>query len=93
MAGRFSGLHALLRDKYRIDELYNVVFVTPLKEMSMFLWKIIDVVIIDGLINGVGQAFLLIGGIISFKSTGSVNRHALVMILGIVCMLSALMIF
>ena len=58
--------------------------------MSQFLWKIVDVVIIDGIVNGVGQAFMLIGGLSSFRMSGSLHRHGMVMIVGIICMLTVL---
>jgi NADH-quinone oxidoreductase subunit L len=92
LATRYKAIHSLWLNKYWVDELYEKILITPLKDMSYFLWKIVDVVIIDGIVNGVGQACVLIGGLLSFKSTGSVNRHAVVLVLGIVCMLTAIMI-
>ncbi len=86
-----QGVHKLLTDKYYVDELYDRVFVTPLKDISMFLWKIVDVVIIDGIVNGVGQGFALVAGLLSFNMTGSVHRHAMMVVVGLVCVLSLLL--
>jgi NADH-quinone oxidoreductase subunit L len=89
---RFSGLHALLSDKWRIDELYDAVIVTPVKDMSLFLWKVVDTKIIDGIVNGVGQACMLIGGLLSFRMSGSLHRHGMVLMAGLVCLLTALLL-
>ena len=83
-------VHRILENKYYIDEIYDSYFVTPLKEMSLFLWKIVDVKIIDGIVNGFAQACALIAGITSFRMSGSLHRHAMVMIMGLLCMLAAL---
>ena len=59
--------------------------------MAYFMWKGIDVVIIDGLVNGLGQAFTLISGLTSFRMSGSVHRHGMVLVLGVICILTVLL--
>jgi NADH-quinone oxidoreductase subunit L len=90
LGSAFKGAHRVLTNKYYVDEFYDAYFVSPLRDIAQFLWKIVDVVIIDGIVNGVGQACMLIGGLSSFKMSGSLHRHGMVMIVGIVCMLSVL---
>ena len=90
LKARFSRIHRLLTNKWYIDEIYDAYIVTPLKEMSHFLWKVIDVTVIDGIVNGVGQACTLVGGLTSFKMSGSLHRHAMVLVLGIICLLTVL---
>ncbi len=87
----FKGVHQLLTDKYYVDELYEKVFVSPLRDVSMFLWKIVDVVIVDGIVNGVGQLWSLIAGLLSFNMSGSLHRHAMMVVVGLVCVLSLLL--
>src|SRR3954447_3185869 len=41
-------LFAFLRDKWRWDELYNTMIVSPLQRFAMWLWQVVDVRIIDG---------------------------------------------
>lgn len=89
IALRFRNLHRLLLNKYYVDELYEAWFVNPLRDVAVFLWKIVDVVVIDGIVNGVGQACMLIGGLTSFRMSGSLHRHAMVIMVGIICMLTA----
>lgn len=50
-AEKFSGLYRLLLNKYYIDELYDLLFVEPLKRLGMILdW--FDRTIIDGVVRG-----------------------------------------
>jgi NADH-quinone oxidoreductase subunit L len=52
---RFRGLYTTLLNKYWVDEIYNAVIVQPVKLISTYLlWKFVDVLIIDGIVNGVG---------------------------------------
>ena len=76
-------IHNLLLDKYRVDEVYQKYFVGNLRNMSTFLLKIIDISGINGAVNGVGQYFMTLGGLFSFNMTGSLHRHGVFMVLGI----------
>lgn len=82
--------YTLLSNKYFIDEVYLSKVVGPIKDMALFLYKIVDVLIIDGLVNGIGQACGMIGGIASFKMSGSVHRHGVFMVIGILCLMTLL---
>jgi NADH-quinone oxidoreductase subunit L len=49
-----KGIGKILENKYYIDEFYDKTVVNPVFQTSdRFLWKIFDVKIIDGLVNGV----------------------------------------
>ena len=53
-ATKFSGLYRMLLNKYYIDEIYDFIFVEPLKRLGHLLdW--FDRTVIDGLVRGVGQ--------------------------------------
>lgn len=92
IAGRFSGVYETLVNKYWVDEFYDRWIVQPLREMSGFLWSIVDVVVVDGIVNGVGQLMTLIAGLISFRMTGSVHRHGMVLVMGLVVLLVVLVV-
>jgi NADH-quinone oxidoreductase subunit L len=48
------GIGKILENKYYIDEFYDKTVVNPIFQTSeRFLWKIFDVKIIDGLVNGI----------------------------------------
>jgi len=53
VADRFSGLYALLLNKYKIDELYDAVFVDFGKRLCGRLWTV-DAKAVDGAVNGTG---------------------------------------
>jgi NADH-quinone oxidoreductase subunit L len=52
-AERFRGLYALLLEKYRVDELYDAVFVEGTKKLCHRLWGV-DAKGVDGAVNGTG---------------------------------------
>ena len=53
-AERFSAAYRILLNKYYVDELYDLMFVEPLKRLGAILdW--FDRTVIDGLVRGVGR--------------------------------------
>jgi NADH-quinone oxidoreductase subunit L len=76
LKSKFASIHQLLLDKYRVDELYAALFINPLREISLFLWKIVDQKIIYWLVQGTGQFFAVISGLTSFRMTGSMQNYA-----------------
>jgi len=84
LAERFPFVHTLLLDKYRVDELYDAVVVRPIHGLARFLWKVVDVVIIDTLfVNGSAFVVELTGDFLRFLQTGNVRNYALSVALGI----------
>jgi NADH-quinone oxidoreductase subunit L len=84
MANRYRGLYEFIRDKWRWDELYDRVFVEPLKQMSVMLWQVVDVGIIDGAVNGVASGIGAISQRLRHVQTGLVANYALAIALGMV---------
>jgi NADH-quinone oxidoreductase subunit L len=76
-----------LRDKWRFDELYERVFVKPLRGIAQFLWQIVDVRIIDGAVNGVGLGIGAASQRLRRVQTGLVTNYALAIALGMVVLL------
>ncbi len=79
----FSGVHRLIYNKYFVDEIYHKLVIRPLHLFSIFLWKIVDVLIIDGLING--GAFL-VGGIsrvVRLAQSGRLTSYVTVFTVGV----------
>ena len=87
LKAKYSRAHRILSNKYYVDEIYHKVFVTPLYEMSTFLWKILDLRVLGGFINGVGQTLLGISAFASFRSSGSLQSYALFLIIGTLALL------
>lgn len=83
-----SPVHKLLANKYYIDEIYNAVFVQPIRGISYYLfWKIMDIGIIDGLVNLTAFVLRGIGGLIRRMQTGVVQAYVVSMVIGIIIFL------
>ncbi len=53
----FPPLHKVLWNKWYVDEIYEAILVSPIVVASReFLWRIVDEVLIDGLVNFIGGA-------------------------------------
>ena len=83
LARRLRPLHALSLHKYWLDELYQVIFVTPARNLALFAYRVLDAKTIDGIINGLGQITLFTAAATSYKMSGNLHRHALVFVLGL----------
>ncbi|MEO5821525.1 MAG: hypothetical protein ABIT71_13550, partial [Vicinamibacteraceae bacterium] len=88
IARSFSAVHRTLLNKYWIDELYDSTIVQPLKWASdHVLWKVVDIWIIDGIVNGVGVFVRGSAALIRMAQTGSVRTYAASLVLGVVLVL------
>ncbi|HEX8844869.1 MAG TPA: NADH-quinone oxidoreductase subunit L [Pyrinomonadaceae bacterium] len=73
----------LLENKYYVDEAYNATLVNPVKVGSREgLWKIFDVGVIDGIVNGLGRGIAEIGGVVRYLQMGFVRSYAAIILLG-----------
>jgi NADH-quinone oxidoreductase subunit L len=88
MAERFSGLQTLLLNKYYVDEIYNATIIQPIRIVSEdALWKVVDVQLIDGAVNGVGGAVAGASDRLRRLQSGSVRTYAASVFLGVVLIL------
>ncbi len=68
---------SFLENKYYIDEIYDAVIVNPLKFISTYgLWKFIDVIVIDGTVNGLAKLINLIGISLRQLQPGIIRLYA-----------------
>ncbi|MEA2515578.1 MAG: NADH-quinone oxidoreductase subunit [Thermomicrobiales bacterium] len=86
LSARYSGLYLFLKEKWRWDELYDRVFVRPSKAAAMFFWRVVDVEIIDGTVNGIAVGIGAISQRLRHVQTGLVANYALAIALGMVVM-------
>lgn len=85
----FSPVHSLFVNKYFLDELYFAVFARGARLLGTFLWKIGDILLIDGLVvNGVARLVSTCSGVVRRMQTGFIYTYAMVMVLGILMLLS-----
>lgn len=89
LAGLAGGVpHRVLTNKYYVDEIYDYTVVKPIFYTSLFvLWKFVDTVIIDGLVNASGQVAKLLAEIGRRFQTGDVQAYALGMVAGLLAMI------
>ena len=83
----FPTLHRAVYNKWYVDEIYDYVFVNPCKAAGQFLWKGFDVLVIDGVVNGVANVVMGFSGIFRYMQSGYVYNYAFTMALGVVVML------
>ncbi len=86
---RAGWIYTLMENKYYMDHLYINVFAAFGRGLGWLLWKLGDVLLIDGVIvNGLAK---LVGGIASVTrraQTGLLNHYALVMILAVMAFIT-----
>ena len=87
IAATAPGLYALVADKFRVDELYDALIVRPFDWLSHALWKVIDVLVIDGVLNAGAFLVELAGDLLRFLQTGNVRNYALTFFLGVIALL------
>jgi len=87
IAASMPGLYSLISEKFRIDELYDVLFVRPYEWLARTLWKVVDVLIIDGVLNAAAFLVELTGDFLRFLQTGNVRNYALTFLLGLIALL------
>ncbi|MGH9940842.1 MAG: proton-conducting transporter membrane subunit, partial [Pyrinomonadaceae bacterium] len=73
----------LLENKYYVDEAYDAAIINPIEVGSREgLWKIFDVGVIDGLVNGIARGMREIGGVLRYLQPGFVRSYAAIILLG-----------
>ena len=88
MAERFAGLHGVLLNKYYVDEIYDAGIVQPIQIVSQeVLWKGVDVRLIDGAVNGVGDIVSGTSESLRRLQSGSVRAYAASVFFGVVLIL------
>jgi len=84
-------IHALLLNKYYVDELYDALFVRPIYRLSQWCARAFDLGVIDGIVNGVGRVVVAWGQVLRRVQTGFVMNYALGMLLGAVAVVAFLL--
>ncbi len=87
LAGQFAesmrALYDVLRRKYYIDELYNLIVTRPLFFISTYvLYRGVDVKVIDGIVDGLGLRVEESGEAVRKVESGNVQDYAFVYLLG-----------
>jgi NADH-quinone oxidoreductase subunit L len=77
MAASAGGLYRLVRDKYRIDELYGAVIIKPIIALSTnVFWKGIDQGLIDAAVNGAAAGAKETSDKMRHMQSGNIRSYA-----------------
>jgi NADH-quinone oxidoreductase subunit L len=83
IAASLGGLYRFVYNKYFVDEVYNATVVRPVIEGSRWiLWRGIDVAVVDGLVNGIGERARGIGAVLRRFQSGNIRSYAAWVLLG-----------
>lgn len=78
LAGQmFSRGYRLLWNKYWVDEIYQTLVVRPVVLLAQGLWRVVDVLFIDGLVNAMAYLTLAAGMSVRVLQNGNVQFYAL----------------
>jgi NADH-quinone oxidoreductase subunit L len=78
-----AGFLKTLENKWYVDEIYDAAIVRPLRAVSVFLWKKIDVSIIDQTVLGFGSVSEMSGGVLRESQTGSTQIYVVTFAIGL----------
>ena len=81
---RAPGLVGLVRDKFRIDELYGKLLLRPFRILCDVIFQLVDRILIDKILIG-GWAFVadMVGRVFRFFQAGDVQRYLAVFAIGV----------
>ncbi len=73
----------LLENKYYVDEIYDTAIINPIDETSREgLWKIFDLGVIDGIVNGLGRVVTYLARVVRYLQIGFVRGYAAIILAG-----------
>jgi NADH-quinone oxidoreductase subunit L len=79
----------ILEEKYYVDEIYNAAIINPIKSGSREgLWKLFDVGVIDGIVNGMGRGITEMGSVVRYLQVGFVRWYAALILIGAVAVIA-----
>jgi NADH-quinone oxidoreductase subunit L len=92
LSARFPQAYRLLQNKFYVDELYDRLFVEPVKWAAEWLWTRVDMGIVDGMVNLAGAFIHRDSAWMSRLQSGFVRNYALSIFLGAVVVIGYLII-
>jgi NADH-quinone oxidoreductase subunit L len=89
LAKSMGGVYTTLLHKYYVDELYAAVIVAPLMWISRnVLWKVVDVEIVDGAVNGIAHGASEIGDASRHTQSGNTRSYAVWVVIGAILVIA-----
>jgi NADH-quinone oxidoreductase subunit L len=89
-AARYPKAYRWLSHKYYVDELYDALFVEPIRRLAVWCWRSFDEPVVDGSVNGVGALVRTGSSVLRYLQTGYVMSYVLSFVVGVVAILGYL---
>jgi NADH-quinone oxidoreductase subunit L len=89
-AFRYPAAYRWLLHKYYVDELYDALFVEPIRRLAVWCWRGFDEPVVDGSVNGVGALVRAGGSALRYLQTGYVMSYVLSFVVGVVAIVGYL---
>ena len=80
----FAPIHKVLANKYYVDELYHAIIVVPVRKISQFASNVIDRLVVDGAVNGLGKGVRWMSSGLRVLQTGDLQTYGIMMLFGVV---------
>jgi NADH-quinone oxidoreductase subunit L len=77
----------LIYNKYYVDEFYDALIRKPLDLISKFFYKFLDLQVVDGMVNGVGNAVKGAGSLVRQLQSGNIGFYVVSMVMGVILIL------
>jgi NADH-quinone oxidoreductase subunit L len=91
LAKSLKPAYATLLNKYYVDELYAAVVVKPLMWISTnVLWKMADVAVIDGAVNGIAHETTALGDGVRHTQSGNTRSYAVWVVVGAIVIIAVI---
>jgi NADH-quinone oxidoreductase subunit L len=93
IADRTKLIYKILLDKYGFDRFNDWFFAGGARGIGSLMWRIGDVRLIDGLVNGTAKLVGWFSGVIRHIQTGYLYHYAFAMILGLAVLLGVFVLY
>jgi NADH-quinone oxidoreductase subunit L len=91
LAKSLKPAYTTLLNKYYVDELYAAVVVRPLLWISTnALWKVADVAVIDGAVNGIANETTALGDGVRQTQSGNTRSYAVWVVVGAIVIIAVI---
>jgi NADH-quinone oxidoreductase subunit L len=91
LAKRFRVAYAASSAKYWVDEIYDVLFVKPVRILGTLFYQVTDMLLIDGVgVQGTAGTVGVLGSIVKGFHNGNVRRYLAALLLGVAVLLGVI---
>ena len=91
---QLGAAYRVMHNKFYVDEIYDKAVIQPIYNFSnSFLYKIFDVKVIDGFVNGLAHISSIGSGTIRRIQTGIAQNYAVLIVVGLFVLVGYLVMF